>query len=138
MTLSIERELKGLGLSAPEGHLLSYVRRYGPSPMGELTRVFGHRKSTLTSMVDRLCERGLMARQVNPEDRRSFVVSTTARAGRLVEAGGAVLRRLEGAVRRRVSRAAVQGFGEVLEAIAASSAVQVRPADSSRSRKERA
>jgi DNA-binding MarR family transcriptional regulator len=44
-------------------------------------RAFGRRRSTLTSILDRLEERHLIARTSDARDRRTFVVSLT-RTGR--------------------------------------------------------
>ena len=40
-------------------------------------RAFGHRRSTLTSILDRLEERKLIERTSDARDRRTFVVSLT-------------------------------------------------------------
>lgn len=48
--------------------------------MSELRDAFGQRKSTLTSVADRLAERGLIKRYDDPKDRRVLLVQLT-RAG---------------------------------------------------------
>ena len=48
--------------------------------MSELRHAFGQRKSTLTSVADRLVERGLITRYDDPQDRRVLLVRLT-RAG---------------------------------------------------------
>jgi MarR family transcriptional repressor of emrRAB len=48
--------------------------------MSELRNAFGQRKSTLTSVADRLVERGLITRYDDPQDRRVLLVRLT-RAG---------------------------------------------------------
>ena len=47
------------------------------APIGQVHRAFGHRRSTLTSILDRLEKRNLIARTSDPRDRRTFVVSLT-------------------------------------------------------------
>ncbi len=59
---------------------------------GELHKAFAHKRSTLTSFLDRLAERRLIRREVRSEDRRSFVVSLTP-AGKVV--GRKIHRHLE-------------------------------------------
>jgi DNA-binding MarR family transcriptional regulator len=79
--LYIERS--GLGLNQGEAHILAHLASAGDSTVGQLHKAFAHKRSTLTSVLDRLAERRLIRREVRPEDRRSFVVSLTP-AGKLV------------------------------------------------------
>jgi DNA-binding MarR family transcriptional regulator len=73
--LYIERS--GLGLNQGEAHLLAHLASTGDCSVGELHRAFAHKRSTLTSYLDRLAERRLIRREVRSEDRRSFAVSLT-------------------------------------------------------------
>lgn len=110
-----------------EGHLLTYVNLYGPCPIAELCRVFGYKPTTLTSMLDRLVEKGFVVRDVNPEDRRSFLVSVTPAGGDLaVEARGEV-ERIDAAIRRRISASDLAGFERVMAAVAEVTGITVRP-----------
>ena len=70
-----------LGLQGLEGHLLSFLRSYEPAAIAEISRIFGARKSTLTSILDRLESRGLVRREVHPGDRRSFLVRSGSPGG---------------------------------------------------------
>lgn len=126
----MEHQIEGLGLSSTEGHLLSYVERYGPCRVKELVRVFGLKPSTVTSMVDRLEGRDLLLREVNPEDRRSFLISTTSAAREVVVAAGAYLEAFEKAVARRVTPQDRASFHKVLATIDDLTRVDVRPASS--------
>lgn len=55
--------------------------------IGAVHRAFRHRRSTLTSVVDRLQSKGLVERRAGEADRRSFIVKTTPK-------GRAVARRI--------------------------------------------
>ena len=77
----LESAVGELGLTQGEAHVLAQVARRGPTAIGALHREFGHKRSTLTNIIDRLEQRGLVRRAVNPDDRRSFLVHLTA-AGR--------------------------------------------------------
>jgi DNA-binding MarR family transcriptional regulator len=79
--LYIERS--GLELNQGEAHILAHLVSDGDTTVGELHKAFAHKRSTLTSVLDRLVARRLIRRQVRSEDRRSFVVSLTP-AGKLV------------------------------------------------------
>jgi len=66
--------LDSLGITQGEGHILSHLAASGDSTIAELHRALAHRRSTLTSILDRLSERQFITRQSDPKDRRSFIV----------------------------------------------------------------
>ncbi len=128
----LEAQLVELGVLAVEAHLLAYVNAYGPCAVGELVRVFGLKRPTMTSMLDRLSERGLVKRDLHPEDRRSFLVRVTARGAKLGESARKQVERLEAEIGRRVSNADVAGFERVMQAIDAATGVELRSETSAR------
>src|SRR6185295_5127142 len=77
ITLHLQEEVEACGVSAKGGHRMTYLAGYAPCPVGELSRVFGMGKSTLTGLLDRLVEAGFVTRTLNPDDRRSFIVDIT-------------------------------------------------------------
>lgn len=107
-----------LGLSQGEAHLLAELHAAGSASVGALHRAFAHRRSTLTGILDRLEQRGLVRRRLRPEDRRSFVVEPTARGRAAAARAARRLAALERAVRKRVSAADLRGFAAVVEALA--------------------
>ena len=114
------------GLTPGEAHLLSYLGSYGPCPISELHRVFGTKRSTLTSMLDRLSARGLVTREVDPEDRRSFLVGLTREGKVLARWIRSMVEDLEARIRARVSREEMKSFRSVMAAIAEVTRVEVR------------
>ena len=112
-----ENSMAELEVSPQEGHVLSYLRTYAPCPISELARVFGLKGSTLTSMLDRLEERGLVARQANPDDRRSFVIELSPRGRRLADRIQRYVDELETRIGGRVSAREIKGFRSVMSAI---------------------
>jgi DNA-binding MarR family transcriptional regulator len=113
--ICLEERLAGLG-AGKDGHVLAYLLSYAPATVGELARVFGHPPSTLTSLLDRLDAKGLVHRSLNPDDRRSFLVSLEPRGRALGQEVRALIEAFEGEVARRVSAADVQGFHAVVRA----------------------
>jgi len=65
-----------LGLTPQQAHLLC-VLLGGPLGMTELSRILSIERSSLTSMVDRLERRDLVARIPNPTDRRALQIELT-------------------------------------------------------------
>ena len=98
-----------------EAHVLAHLATAGESTIGQVHRAFGHRRSTLTSILDRLEQRKLIARTSDSRDRRTFVVSLTrpgkAAARRVVEH----LTALERRALQDVTPAEARAFLRVLE-----------------------
>jgi DNA-binding MarR family transcriptional regulator len=123
--LWFEKEMAGSGLLPQEGHILTYLRSYGPCPVGEVVTVFGLRGSTATSVLDRLEGRTLITRRENPEDRRSYLIDLTAEGRGAADGVQVLVDRIERAIARRVSENEERGFRAVMAAIAAATDVNV-------------
>jgi DNA-binding MarR family transcriptional regulator len=115
--LVLQATRPALGLSQGEAHLLAELHEAGPCTVGALHRAFAHRKSTLTGILDRMEERGLVKRRLREEDRRSFSVELTAKGRTAAARAHARFSSLEAAVRRRVSTSDLAGFAAVVEAL---------------------
>ena len=126
ISIHLERATMGLGVSPVEGHILSYLRSYAPCPVSELERVFGHKSSTLTSMLDRLAERDYLTRKINPRDRRSFTLELTPEGKKIAGKLRKMLEAFEQRVRDLVNDNQMAGFRAVMEAIAEVTDVNVR------------
>ncbi|HEV2688504.1 MAG TPA: MarR family transcriptional regulator [Bryobacteraceae bacterium] len=104
-------------LNQAEAHILCHLHEAGDSSVAELHRAFAHKRSTLTSVLDRLESRGLITRESSREDRRSFVVSLT-RAGKTKAAKiHRVLERLEAGALRGSDHEAVTRFNQLLGSV---------------------
>ncbi len=73
------------GLTAQQGQLLCVLMPQ-PYGMGELGEMLGLAKSSLTGLVDRTAQRGLVRREPDPEDRRAVRVALTAGGAELADA----------------------------------------------------
>lgn len=72
-------ELAPHGFTVSQFHILAVLHRAEhPLTMGELGRAVSVRPANLTGVVDALTRRSLIERQVNPTDRRSFLIANTA------------------------------------------------------------
>ena len=75
------------------------------------------KRSTLTSILDRLAARGLITRQVDATDRRTFIVTPTARGRQVAGRVHRHLDALERAVGSRVTADDVRGFARVVAVV---------------------
>jgi len=117
---------QALGVEPSEGHLLSYTLLYGPCPPSELSRVFGMAPSTLTGVLDRLERAGMLVREPNAADRRSFLVRVTPEGGDVASELRARLERLEAEILERVGEKGMTGFEEVMTALGDITRIDVR------------
>jgi MarR family transcriptional regulator, transcriptional regulator for hemolysin len=113
----VEHAASELGITQAEAHVLAQLARRGPTPIGTLHRDFGRKRSTLTNILDRLEQRRLVRRELNREDRRSFVVHLTASGERTATRVTAVLDELERAVEEAVTARDVRGLEAVATAL---------------------
>lgn len=73
------------GITAQQGQLMCVLMGC-PRGMSDLGETLGLAKSSLTGLVDRTSQRGLVCREPDPEDRRAVRVALTAEGAPLVEA----------------------------------------------------
>jgi len=106
----LEGRLAGIGVSQGEAHVLSLLADRKAHAVGEVQRHLLHRPSTLTGLLDRLEQRGWITRIVNPDDRRSYLVSATASGRRTARAAVQAMRDLERESNGALSARDVNGF----------------------------
>jgi DNA-binding MarR family transcriptional regulator len=109
--------LRDDGLSQGEAHILALLATSGPSTIADLHRGLAHKRSTLTSILDRLTARGFITRDVGETDRRTFLITPTAKGRYAAARVHAHLTDLERAVAARVSAADVKAFLKVVSAV---------------------
>src|SRR5438067_1718494 len=124
--LFLEPRCAELGVSTAEGHLLSYLRSYAPCPIAEILRVFGMRPSTMTSMLERLDQKGLLTREPDPEDRRSVRITLTRKGNVVAERINRLVHELEERIGTNVRPRDLAGFRSVLGAVEDATGIQVR------------
>jgi DNA-binding MarR family transcriptional regulator len=118
------------GLTQGEAHILALLATAAPATIADLHRGLAHKRSTLTSILDRLADRGLITRTVATEDRRTFLVAPTAHGRAVAATVKRHLADLEQAVARRVTAADVTAFLKVVAAVEAEAHARTRPAAS--------
>lgn len=109
--------LAGLNLSASEINVLANLADGRNRSVGEIASDTATKPTTLTSVLDRLERRGYLTRDLDPADRRSFLVSLTADGRRAAAAARAAAADLERAALAGVSDADLAGFLAVTRAL---------------------
>ena len=113
--LLLEREL---AMTQAEAHVLAHLAERPEATVGALHLALAHRRSTLTSVLDRLETRGWVTRRIATGDRRSFEVVMTAAGSRAARRVHAVLARIERDLERSIGAHAAAALGDALEQLA--------------------
>jgi DNA-binding MarR family transcriptional regulator len=113
-------QLRDLGVGQAEAHVLALLADEGPLAVGALVVAFGHRPSTLTSVLSRLEQRGLIERRINAADRRSFVILLTGEGAVAADRVKGAVAAFEAAVSDSLPPSSLEGFFTTADAIAAS------------------
>jgi DNA-binding MarR family transcriptional regulator len=114
---ALQARLAGLNLTASEINALAILATGQPRSIGELAAATATKPTTLTSVLDRLVRRGLVVRQLDPADRRSFLVSLTQDGRPVADRARAEMGALERAALAAVTSADLAGFRVVTQAI---------------------
>jgi DNA-binding MarR family transcriptional regulator len=112
--LHIER-LGRPGVTQAEAHILAHLSSAGRATIADVHRAFAHKRSTLTSILDRLEERKLIVRTSDARDRRTFVISLTRQGRALARRVSRHLAAFEARVLKAAPASDVKAFIRVLE-----------------------
>ena len=110
-------DLRNDNLSQGEAHILALLATSAPATIAELHRGLAHKRSTLTSILDRLAARGLITREVGAADRRTFVITPTAKGTQIAKRVHRHLTDLEEAIGRRVTADEAKAFLKVVSVV---------------------
>lgn len=100
-----------------EAHILAHLADAGSSTIADVHRAFAHKRSTLTSILDRLEERKLIVRTSDARDRRTFVISLTRKGRALASRVSRHLAAFESRVLETAPAADVKAFLRVLDVL---------------------
>jgi DNA-binding MarR family transcriptional regulator len=114
----LESAIGELELTQGEANILAQLGRRGPLSIATLHHEFGHKRSTLTNILDRLEARKLVRRELNRKDRRSLTIHLTAPGRRTARRVTKALDTLEEQLNARVGPGDVDGVDRVVAALA--------------------
>jgi DNA-binding MarR family transcriptional regulator len=109
--------LDSLGITQGEGHILSHLAVSGDSTIAQLHRALARRRSTLTSILDRLADRRFITRESDPKDRRSFIVRLSKKGKTVADEVHGKLARIEESALKGISGQQYQSTVKVLQAL---------------------
>lgn len=112
--LWIERTFRDIGLSQAEAHVLAFLAQHPDATINDLHASFGHKRSTLTSILDRLEARGWLRRAPHPTSRRLVALEVTGAGQAIGERVSSALRDVEERVRARAGSEAMTAFLAVI------------------------
>lgn len=82
---------KSIGLTVPQLVVLKEIAGASEAPIGRIAREISLSQATVTTIVDRLEQRGLVSRKRAQVDRRQVLVSLTEAGARLIEQSPTIL-----------------------------------------------
>lgn len=97
-------------ITVPQRLVLRIVGRFPGMPSGEVASILHIHPSTLTGIIARLCQRGLLQRRDDPRDRRRALLALTSR-GRELDVDE------DSAIDSTVARVLASGVPSEIEAI---------------------
>jgi MarR family transcriptional regulator, organic hydroperoxide resistance regulator len=104
-------------LAPSEQNVLAVLADGGRRSVGDLATATGTKSTTLTSVLDRLERRRLLDREVDPADRRSFVIRLTPAGRHTASSVRAAITELERHALASLTPAQVAGFRAVTRAL---------------------
>ena len=114
---ALSTALADLDLPAADIDVLAILADGAGRTVGALATATATRPSTLTSLLDRLIKRGYIARELDPADRRSFLISLTPAGRAVAEHAAAAIADLERQALATVTLAQRAGFHTVMDAL---------------------
>ena len=114
---ALSSALADLNLNAAEINALANLAGAGALNVRELAAETGTRATTLTGVLDRLENRGYLARELDAADRRSFRLPLTDAGREVADRVLAAVGDIEGAALSRLSATQIAGFHAVIAAL---------------------
>jgi DNA-binding MarR family transcriptional regulator len=104
-----------LNVSQAEAHVLAYLFGRKSARINDIHEEFGHRRSTLTSVLDRLERRKLLKRSTDPQNRRTVLVTLTPAGTALSTKVFQALREFELGALQGVSATELETFCRIID-----------------------
>jgi MarR family transcriptional regulator, organic hydroperoxide resistance regulator len=114
---ALAARLGALELSAADINVLANLADGERRTVGVLAAATATKPTTLTSALDRLARRGFLVRDLDPADRRSFLISLTSRGEAAAQTVATAVRDIERQALAAVTEADLAGFHALIDAL---------------------
>ena len=114
---ALAARLAGLDLPAADINALANLADGTRRSVGALAAATATKPTTLTSVLDRLARRGYLTRDVDPADRRSFLISLTPEGQAAARTVAVAVRDTERQALAAVTQEDLAGFHTVIHAL---------------------
>lgn len=112
--ISYDQAFEPLDLNLSQASLLAFVEEFGPHTQTSLAERMALGRASTGTMIDQLQDRELIQRQPDPEDRRVWLVSITARGKEVVAQILEIDAVFRNALRKDISRSERQNLANTL------------------------
>jgi MarR family transcriptional regulator, transcriptional regulator for hemolysin len=113
----VDAQLRDLGLAMSQLPVLILLKQGKPLPQAELARIARVEQSSMAQLLNRMERDGLIARLVDPEDRRSRLISLTERASRRMHKGKSIMDATVKIALQGLSDADIERLGQIMRRI---------------------
>jgi DNA-binding MarR family transcriptional regulator len=113
----VDAQLRDLGLAMSQLPVLIVLKQGKPLPQAELARIARVEQSSMAQLLNRMERDGLIARLVDPEDKRSRLITLTERASRRMHKGKAIMDATVQIALQGLSEADIERLGEIMRRI---------------------
>ena len=112
-----EFQKEGIEISPPQMAVLFVLANKNMLPMSDLSNILDLDKSAITRLVDRLENAGYVTREMDPHDRRQYIVSITAAGSEESVRARALVDRINEKLLKNVSSEELEVFKRVLDSV---------------------
>lgn len=109
--------LKDTGLTIGQPKVLEYLREHGGANQAEIARACRIEPATLTSLLNRMEEQGMLQRHSRPDNRRSFFIFLTPLGTQLAQRVTETFEQLEREAFRGIDEARRREFLELFRQV---------------------
>lgn len=111
--------LKDTGLTIGQPKVLEYLREHDGANQAEIARACRIEAATLTSLLNRMEERGMLQRRSRPDNRRSFFIFLTPLGAELAQRVAETFEQLDREAFRNIDEVQRREFLKILQQVRA-------------------
>lgn len=111
---NIGHQYKDMNMTGPQGMLMGILSRYGEMKISDLSEKIGLSNSTVSGILDRLENQGLVERRRSKEDRRVVYVNITQE---FIKIRGQQFKEIEKNIEIRMNKASSEELDKLLEGL---------------------